>query len=187
MEVSNDYLQKNLSFSFPTNNTIHFKDVIFEAHQYFVVKLLVLYPVDDDPSVKSVGHIAGVKDIIVRELYREQTKVFFWSRTFAGNWVVQTLRIVSYFVLAILCILLVVVPVGLISAKVDKVKRRRYVRKFKAATGLSLNEDDEFIFTKYIENGVRYLIRMQQIAKSDKTLKRAYVRYVKLRKNEAAC
>lgn len=185
-DTSNHYLQKNLSFSSPTNNTIHFKDVIFEAHQYFVVKLLVLHPVDEVPSVKSVGHVAGMKEIIVREPYRERTKVSFWSRTFAGMWVVQAVRLISYFVLAILCILLVVIPVSLIGNKVDEVKRRRHVRDFKAATTLSLNENDEFIFNRYIQKGFGNLMAIQQIADSDKALNRAHTCYVKSREKKVA-
>lgn len=181
-DASNEYLKRNLSFGTPSTNTIHFKNVIFEAHQYGVVKILVLHPVEQTPSVMPVGHIAGMKQIIVREPYKERAKVSFWSQTFAGTWGVQGVRLITYSILTVLCILLVVIPVSLIGGYAEKIKRKGHVRNFKAVTSLNLNENDEFIFSRYIEKGVEELFEIQTLIGSDKNLAEAHDHHIKAEK-----
>ena len=178
-DTSNEYLKRNLSLSTPSNNALNFKSVIFEAHQYVVVKLLVLHPVEQIPSVVPVGHIAGMKQILVREPYKERTRMSFWSQTFAGTWDVQGVRLVSYLILSILCFLLVVFPVNFIETQIGKAKRKTHVRNFKAVTKRNLNENDEFIFAGYIEKGDEDLSRMQELIKNDKFLHELHARHLK--------
>jgi hypothetical protein len=172
VDASNDYLAKNLSFSSPANNIVHFKDVIFDAHQYFVIKLLVLHPANQTPTISPIGHIAGMKSILVRESYKDFGRVSFWKRAFAGSWGIQLLRMIVYPVIAILAILLIVLPPSLISDMLHKWKRKRVVKEFKGVTSVQLNENDEYLFTAYVNHGEHTMLAMQRLVQNQKTLKK---------------
>ena len=137
VEASSDYLSKNVSFASPTNSVVHFKDVILDAHEFFVLKLLVLHPASDEISIEPVGHIAGMQSTIIRESFKDVRRPGFWVRSFSGAWGVQVIRVVVYPLLTILAILLIVIPTALIGEKVAKEKRLRHVRHFRAATQLA--------------------------------------------------
>jgi len=185
VEASSDYLSRNVSFDSPTNSVIHFKDVILDAHEFFVLKLLVLHHAREDISIEPVGHISGMQSIIIREPFKEVGRPGFWIRTFTGAWGVQLVRLVAYTLLTILIILLIVIPTSLIGDKVQELKRRRHVRDFKAATQFDLTENDEFLFGRYVNVGVREVFALQDLSKSKKALLRAYRRYERMRKQAA--
>lgn len=168
--TSNEYLSKNLSIFSPSNELVHFKDVILEAHQFFVIKLLVLHPAGRSPTVSPVGHIAGVKDILVREPYRELGRVSVWEGAFAGSWVVQLVRVVAYFLIAIAVILAITIPSLFLSDKLDEHRRMRAVKEFKATTSFELKKADEFIFRSYIAGGQSAMAYLQALTESHQTL-----------------
>ena len=173
-EASNAYLERNVSLSSPTNNVVQFKNVILEAHEFFVLKVLILHPASRRPTVAPVGHVAGVKELIVREPYRDTGTLSFWARTFSASIGSQAVRLVAYTVLAILLLLLVVLPVGLISEKMAEWQRGRTVKAFKCTTAADLDENDEFIFTCYISDRSGVLLTMTRLARSPKALHKAY-------------
>ncbi len=181
-EASNDYLQRNVTFGSPNNSVIHFKDVILDAHEFFVLKLLVLHPASEDVCIEPVGHISGMQRIIVREPFKDIGRPGFWTRTFTGAWGVQVVRLIAYTLLTILIILLIVIPSALIGEKVQEIKRRRHVRNFKATTKLDLKEDDEFVFGRYVNTGLQELFVLQNLCKSRKSLLNAYRRYERMQK-----
>ena len=185
VEASSDYLSRNVSFDSPTNSVVHFKDVILDAHEFFVLKLLVLHPASEDISIEPVGHISGMQKIIIREPFKEVGRPGFWIRTFTGAWSVQLVRLVAYTLLTILIVLLIAIPTSLIGETVQEVKRRRHVRDFKAATQLDLTENDEFLFGRYVSIGVREVFALQDLSKNKQTLLRAYRRYERVRKRAA--
>jgi hypothetical protein len=177
VDSSNEYLAKNMTFSYPTNNLIHFKDVIFDAHQFFVIKLLVLYPANQTPTVYPVGHIAGMKNIFVRESYKDFGRVSFWKKALGGSLHIQLFRIVAYFLICILVVSALVVPVGVIDEKLRKRKQKRVVKDFRDASSVQLNESDEYLFETYMTKGVWVLLSMQCLAASQETLDKALSAY----------
>jgi len=168
--TSNEYLSKNLSILSPSSDVVHFKDVILEAHQYFLVKLLVLHPAGQSPAVSPVGHIAGVKHILVREPYRELGRVSFWAGAFAGSWATQLVRVVPYFLIGIAAILAIIIPSLFLSDKLDRHKRKRAVKQFKAATSIELKQADEFIFRTYVGGGEDSIVGLHRLASSEDAL-----------------
>jgi hypothetical protein len=181
IDASNEYLRKNFSVRTAADNTVYFKDLIIEAHQYFIVKLLVLHPVDAIPSVKSIGHIAGTKEILVRETYKEQIKVSFWARVFDETWGVILWRLIFYPLIAIGIIVALFFPPLFIGDRINRAKRRRHVREFKETPKLCINEQDEFVFGLYISHGSSDLAAMKEIVKDDETLRRYYQRHEEFR------
>ena len=177
VDTSNDYLAKNLTFSCPTNNLVHFKDVIFDAHQFFVIKLLVLHPANQTPTVSPVGHIAGMKHILVRESYKDFGRVSFWTKALGGSLHIQLFRMVAYFLIFILVVSALVIPAGLIDEKLRKRKQKRVVKEFKEARSVQLNESDEYLFKTYMTEGVWVLLSMQCLAASQETLNKGLSAY----------
>jgi len=184
-EASSDYLQRNVTFETPTNSVIHFKNVILDAHEFFVLKLLVLHPAGEDVCIVPIGHISGMQRIIVREPFKDLGRPGFWIRTFTGAWGVQIVRLIAYTLLTILIILLIAIPSSLVGGKVQELRRRRHVRDFKDATQLDLRENDEFVFSRYVNTGLQEVFALQNLCKSRKSLLRAYRLYERMRKQIA--
>jgi len=177
VDTSNEYLAKNLTFSYPTNNLIHFKNVIFDARQFFVIKLLVLYPSNQTPTVSPVGHIAGMKNILVRESYKDFGRVSFWAKALAGSLHIQLFRMVAYFLFFILVALALLIPASLIDERLRKRKQEHVVKEFKETMGVQLNESDEYLFKTYMTDGVWVLLSMQCLAVNQETLNKALSAY----------
>ena len=176
-DSSNDYLARNVSFSSPINDVVHFRSVILEAHQYFVIKLLVLHAANQTPMISPVGHIAGIPSILVREPYKDFGRVSFWISAFTGSWGIQLVRLITYFVIGILAILAIVFPSILVSEKLAEQKRRRIIKEFKGATSVQLNESDEFIFKTYVTSGEHIMLLMHGLVANQKELDRALSEY----------
>jgi hypothetical protein len=181
IDASNEYLRKNFSFRAVSDNSILFKDVIIEAHQYFIIKLLVLHPADTIPSIKSLGHIAGVREIRVREIFRDQTKVSLWSKIFVGGFGIQVLRFLVYLVIlgifGFIVAMLVALPVELLNS----LKRKRRVKAFKMDAARLLEAEDEPLFTQYIKYGDEFLKSMYKLMKDQESLKFNYDVYEMVR------
>ena len=137
----------------------------------------MLHQANQTPTISPVGHIAGMRSILVREPYKDFGRVSFWARAFTGSWGIQLLRLITYFVIAILVILAIVVPSFLINEKLDKQKRKRVVKEFKGATSVKLNESDEFIFKTYITRGEHIMLSIQGLVANQKVLDRALSEY----------
>ena len=171
IDASNEYLRKNYSLRAVSENSILFKDVIIEAHQYFVVKLLVLHPADTIPSIKSQGHIAGVREIRVREIFRDQTKSPLWSKIFVGGFGIQVLRFLIYLailgIFGLIVAMLVALPVELLNS----IKRKRRVKAFKRDAGRLLEAKDEPLFTQYIKYGDEFLESTYELMKDQESLR----------------
>lgn len=177
VNTSNEYFAKNLTFSSPRNNLVHFKNVIFDAHQFFVVKLLVLCPANQTPMVSPVGHIAGMKNILVRESYKDFGRVSFWTKALDGSLYIQLFRMIAYFLFFIFVALALLIPASLIDEKLRKRKQVHVVKEFKETMSVQLNESDEYLFKTYMTNGVWVLLSMQCLAANQETLDRALSAY----------
>ena len=173
---SNDYLARNLSFSSLTTDSIRFKDVILEANQYFVIKLLVTHPANTTPAISPLGHVAGMKQIFVREAYKDLGRPSIWQTAFVGSWYVQIARLFAYFIAAVLVAILIIAPSTIVSNKLQERARRRTVREFKGSTTIRLNDTDEFVFEQYLSEGVSALERLNSWATDPSQARRAWLR-----------
>jgi len=161
LRASNPYLKRNLSFDISTNNTVSVNDVIIESQESYVLKVLVLHPANESPAVSAVGHVAGVSEISVREPYKIPDGPNFLSRAFGGSFWIHVVRVPGYFLLLIAVVLVVVLPSVFLSEQVAKFRRRRTIEKFRTASSVDLNDSDEFIFTKYLEDEIHVLQAMR--------------------------
>ena len=184
IDASNQYLRDNVTLDPDGDKAVLFPSVIIEAEQSFTFKLLVLHPQQETPTLKVVGKVAGIPSIPIREAYRDSNKVPFLKATFQGGFFAQALRLLAYTIGTIILLVVIIAPIVIISSKLDKGKRKKAVKQFKAVTNLELNESDEFIFTQYIEHGDALLLSMQQLISDPDNLAKAYARYQEHKKRE---
>ena len=153
IKTSNEYLSRNLSLAIDKNNTIILPEVIIEAGESFVVKMMILHASNETPTIIPTGHIAGMKAILIRELYREGEVLPFWTRVFSDSIWIHIVRLIIYVMIVITIFLAIFVPFVTISNMFYRAKLKKNVQEFKATTSLSLNETDDYIFSKYVERG----------------------------------
>lgn len=179
IKTSNEYLSRNLLLTMDKNNAIIFPEVIMEAGESFVIKMLVLHASKDTPIIMPTGHIAGMKAILIRELYRQGEVLPFWNRVLSGSIWIQAVRLIIYFVFVIAILLAIIIPSYMISEKFDQLKRKKNVREFKANTSLHLNDSDNFIFSTYVKHDKRQLTSIQDLVVDQNTLDRNFNIYRK--------
>lgn len=159
--ASNDYLSENALLTARDETALLFPSLIIEAGQSFTVKLLVLHPSNEVPALKALGKIAGVPSIPIREAYKDVGKEHFLAASFRGGFLVQLIRFLAYTLGTLLLLVCVIVPITVVSDKLDERARRKSVEEFKASTKLDLNESDQFILTEYVKMGAIFLLAMR--------------------------
>lgn len=160
-EASNDYLRKKFTVGTKGDNTLLFPSFILEAREYFVLKLLILHPEGQIPSIEAIGKVAGIKTIRVREAFRDLGKEPFFTSAFGGNFLVQSTRLLPYTIVTILLIAAISFLIVTSLSALKKSKRKKVVKEFKSVTNVDLNELDEFIFTEYVKAGEARILGMR--------------------------
>jgi len=154
-------------------STVAFEPVILEPGEWFLVKLLVLHKAGSPPSLTAHGKIAGMHSIPIVLSVPTSDKESFWYRAFSGSTWTQLVRLVAYFLGAILCVAAVVIPFTAAAEKITTTRRKKFVARFRAVTKIALDPADEFIFSRYIDKGPQYVQRLANaVADSDRLQKR---------------
>ena len=107
LEASSEYLSRNLRLRINLQNKVTFSPVIFESHEYFLIKLLVLHSARSQPTIRPTGKVAGLKRIVVTEAYTGDPRTSFFRQAFAGRIAIQLARLPAYFLgFILLCVAL---------------------------------------------------------------------------------
>ncbi len=175
--ASNDYLAQNVVLSAPDDKSLLFPNLIIEGGQSFSLKLLVLHPKNEVPTVRPLGKIAGIQSIPVHEAYKEDTEESFLKKSFRGGFLLQAVRFPAYTVATILLLIFVIAPIAFIADKLEGRKRRGHVEAYRAVRKQDLNVSDEYVFSQYVERGAGALILMNSLLSNEKRLQAAYKRY----------
>lgn len=177
VDASNEYLRKNFTIEERDDQTLHFPSVILEAGESFALKLLVLHPEGQIPTLNAVGKVAGIQVIPVREAFRDDGKEPFFAAAFQGTFLVQIIRLLAYTIGTILLLAAIIVPIAMTSSKLDERKKKKTVQEFKGITNLDLNESDEFIFTQYVQWGGHMVRSMNSLVSDADVLATTYANY----------
>jgi hypothetical protein len=174
IQTSNDYLKRNIKLHNFTKNKLTFSQVILESGEFFVLKLLILHQKDEIPKINSFGKIAGQKNIEVVNSVDIKTEKTFLLNVYEGNIWTQLLRLLSYFLIGVLIILIIV---G-ISEKIDTIREKKrkikMVREFKKIKSYNYTRMDDAIFDKYKLQGSYSLKHSQILLKNEKDLNENY-------------
>ncbi|WP_243350250.1 hypothetical protein [Parabacteroides sp. FAFU027] len=174
IQTSSDYLTRNIKLIDYQKDRISFSQVIIESGEFFIVKLLVLHKKGAIPKIFSFGKIAGQKEIKVVDAIDVKGETTFWSKTFYGNIWVQLLRLILYFVVGVLIIILFVVSSERIDSFSDDKKRKKLVSEFKNLKTYQYTRMDDAIFDRYQKNDHHTFQQMRSLIKDDENLNKIY-------------
>jgi len=105
MDSNSQYLKDNIEAKLSAPNFIEFRKIIIEKGKYFTIEVLVLHPTDSLPNITVRGKIAGIENPVVK--LPENQELSFVSKIFYGNWTVQVIRFLIFFILVIISFLLI--------------------------------------------------------------------------------
>ncbi|KAA6340335.1 hypothetical protein EZS27_011785 [termite gut metagenome] len=177
IQTSNDYIKHNLNFIDYQKDRISFSQVILEASEYYIVKLLVLHKKDTIPEIISFGKIAGQKNIDVVNAIDVKEEVTFWGRVFFGNIWVQVLKLLIYLAAWIIIIIVIVGIASSIGTYQEKKRKIKVVDEFKKLEMYEYTRMDNAIFDRYKEWGPSSFKKMRTLLDRDeKELNETYKR-----------
>lgn len=179
LSASNQYLLQTLHIDTEVINNARFSPVIMESNEWFTVKSLIIHAEGVKPTLQAMGKIAGVREIRIVDSTEATESPGFLSIAFSGGIWVQAVRLVPYTILFILLMVVVIAPFAGISGFLSKRRRRKHVSSFKSLTKRSLSEKDEYIFERYIQNDIHYLLMLRRALLNEDRLKREAERFQK--------
>lgn len=185
LDASNEYLRKNIVISVDSLNRVKFSKVIFESNEFFILKLLVLHKSYSNPTITSLGKVAGIKGIDVVNKIEFLEKQSFFKEVFGGNTLVQVAKAFSYFLIAVLAIIGVVGISVAISNLKDKRKRRKILATFLAESDNEFSRMDDVIFERYKKDGAQIIRIICDLLNAEKKLNERYQDWLKKRKEFA--
>lgn len=171
--ASNEYLLRNARARF-SQRQVYFSDVILEAGQYFVVKILLLVPSSTPVQISAVGHVGGVLGVSVVDSYRSIGQIGILSKAFDGSIPVQILRFVSYISASVLVGVLILTIAKSFDGKVGAISRRRLITHFKSATMVRLDGTEEWIFDLYRTGDARQILALYEVIRDEKNMQSVY-------------
>ena len=175
IQVSNDYLKRNVKTKFYDDKKINFSQVILESGEYYVIKLLVLHKTNLIPEIMSYGKIAGQTNIQVVNAIDIKEKLSFWEKVYYGNIWVQLLRLVSYFIGSILIIVGLVYLSIFITEKRNTKRKKKNIAEFKSLETYQYSKMDAAIFDRYKSDGAYVFKDIQTLIKDENRLNRIYL------------
>jgi len=183
LSTSTPYLRQTLRVQAQIPDTAIFEPVILEANEWFTVKSLILHAEGTRPELEAIGKIAGVRSIRRVDSTGVVIEPGFFVRSFAGGLGIQATRLVVYFLGLIAALVAIVVPIVTVVGAISKRRRRRRVAQFKSITKLELGDRDEFVFRRYIENDIAYVLMLQRAAADERRISREASRYERRQRN----
>ena len=158
--IGDEYLKNNLNPKILDKNIVAFSPVILNADDAFEVKVLILVMNGAFPTITPIGKIAGVKNLQLSEPYKEATNDNIFYEAFYGGWKLQLIRIISYFVIAVILVIvtgvLIFLPVKFISEKIQRQRRIKRVDKYRLLIKRLLSLEEEFLVRNYINKSKVY-------------------------------
>lgn len=152
VDASNIYLVQHVNIQSASESQINFTPVIFEASQWFLLKVLVLHKNDELPSIRPTGKVAGVQAVTVRKLYLENDDDSFLERTFSGSFGVQLARLPSYFMLFFVGLGMIGGIAAGFAMVIDRIISKKIVQHYKRYVRRELSEKDFEFLRKFIDS-----------------------------------
>lgn len=162
----NKYLEENLKANV-TANRIVFSPVIFEPKDSYNLRILVLGPEGQVPSLKAEGKIAGVQQITYATPDSPNASTSVWKQITQADalWVHFARAIVYFFgsiftvVLLALLVVAIMSPFQTFKAWRTKEQRTRRVKDYRQ--GENMGWEDRAISEIYIERGTPALVELK--------------------------
>lgn len=174
IQASNEYLERNVKIENYELDQISFSQVILEPGEFFLLKLLVLHRTDSIPSIYSFGKIAGQNKIAVLNAIDIKDEQAFWNKSYFGGLWVQLVRLITYFSIGVILIVIIVSFSDMIDKQREKKRKLRLVSNFKSLNTYEYTRMDDAIFDRYLNQGSLLLKRMLNLINNERELNRTY-------------
>jgi hypothetical protein len=181
VDTSSNYLNERFQLKPFGEQAIRFSDAILESKEWVRIKLLVLHPVTERPTINPVGKVAGVKEISVKSNIEDENAPSFLKLTFGGAPLIQAVRGFSYFFGFIFALFAFFTPIIFIATRIERYTRSKAVKEFKGATKLELPERSQEVFTAFIKNGDRPIKKLYRTVRRRDFISVDYAKYMKER------
>lgn len=156
IEASSDYLSKNIHMNKVDRNTVLFSNVIIEKGEFLVFKALVLHNSNSQPSVESIGKVAGEKIIPVINIYNNKVEKSILTQAFEGRLTVQLIRAFTYLIVGIATIIAIIIAFEQIIDWKTRLTLKRVIRQFKKQSAVKLRPRDEVVFNRFKSDGIEF-------------------------------
>ncbi|GEM_PF-1406399 len=163
IQSSDKYIGQSIGLTYINQNEINFTDFIFEKDEFFILKILVLHNVNEEPEIIPEGKVAGVKQINVSKSYLSKESKTFWQRVFDGNLLIHVTRFFTYFFSFILFAVVIILPIAFVSDGITRKKRKRKLREFRIHLRREFTDSEIFLTEFFLENGIDALKRFKRI------------------------
>ncbi|WP_163444459.1 hypothetical protein [Flavobacterium columnare] len=184
IETSNEYLKRNLKFFNLKENQVSFSKVILETNEYFTIKILVLHNKNKIPKLISLGKIAGQRNIEVLNSLSIKDENNFFKKTYYGNFWVQLLRLISYFIIGIFIIAIVAIIGTKIEDSRDKKRKIKLIESFKNLKNYSYTRMDDAIFDRYQKDDSYAFNNITKLIENENELNDIYLKLSELLKDD---
>lgn len=182
---SNNYISNNLKINFEEPKKFTFSKIILESEESFTLKLLVLHSQNEEPELRAIGKIAGQQNINVISTTSSQSEVKpFIRKTFEGNFWVQIVRLITYFLTIVVIIIIIAVISDKISGHKKRKSRLKILKEFKNKDDYNYSRMDDAIFDRFLENGNRSFLQFIRLSDDEKLLNKRYRTILDSLKNE---
>lgn len=126
-DSNSTYIKNGLLPQTLSSSTISFNKIIFDKGSYFEIELLVLHNKDLSPSLFRTGKIAGIKENESPiEMYNKEEPFFgsVFYGTFYGNWKVESVRFLIYFVVSTILAFIMLVLIAAVHQVIVRNRQR---------------------------------------------------------------
>jgi len=128
VDSNSGYVRAQLNPRVVNDNIVQLSKVILERGKYFTLDILVLHSKEKIPDLILIGKIAGIDATPTTRMWLERGQPSFWSDTFSGRVLIQTTRLVAYFLAGVALIVGTVAVGSLIETGVSSARRRQRQR-----------------------------------------------------------
>ncbi|MGB1247716.1 MAG: hypothetical protein ACPG4Z_02435, partial [Chitinophagales bacterium] len=170
IQTSSKYLSDNLSITRRNNNEAQFSQVILDAGEFYIVKLLILHKNDSLPELIPSGKIAGQKSIPLINIGGVEQKTSFLNVTFGGKIFSHLLRLLVYFIVGIVIFFLIIALLLKIENKLDIYQRKKLVKTFKNDENYQYSRMDDVVFDRYIKNSADAVGELNSLLTKEKVI-----------------
>lgn len=164
ISASNNYLKESIStIKADTLSKVIFPKIIIESGENFVVKVLTISNISDNPTIQPFGKIAGVKTFKVFETEIKSQELNFWQNLMVGNFLVHFVRFFAYLFIIIIFSIAFGFTMSKISDSIQDYKIKRNIEKYRKNTSLEIDENLDKIFEIYIDYKKSFLLKAQKV------------------------
>lgn len=124
LHINSCFSKKSLILN---ENVLNLPDVSMDKDNAYCLDVTIFHPIDSLPIFEVQGKISGQKYLTIRRELK--SKASFWNLAFTGGFLIQIVRIVSYFLFGLAFIVIFILLNEKIKSVYYKSKFRRAIKK----------------------------------------------------------